>query len=962
MSLSKDVPSSFLIAPDLLHDPRANYLPWKAALFKIAASQLPTVFVSGCLFLVQTQQEYDAFPLHIVSGNVIPAPKLTPPTAPVAGDTTLQREAFARDLASYEALVLVRARLKTAIIASILPADLVALRDPVHGDLLLDIPTILAHVASIHGNVTAEDLLVWKAALLEKLSSPADFLKHVALFTERYQRVHLEEPIAPSALFGIFESTFSHLPAFSPSLGRFYETNPDRKKHTVANLVAHITPSLPYIQKLASPSHAAFVALGFPEPPLVAPAVVPPASLSKTALKKAAKKARQNDQLASQHTALLVYLAGQGVVVPPHLAAGAGALTHSPQASSSITPPRNQSRTSMTPPDAFHFYCFVHGWTKSHGWPTGGPWQGKPCSVLHAVPCPYTSAQVNARDPSTGGNANVYKVRTFPPRLPSRVSPNLTCFPCLPLSSTAHVSRHSSSSIPFPTCDPPRPSLSSQPLSHVPPSAAPPLQWGTRADGTSPSSSFLPSCLSAPSDASPPSPQSILPPLTSASSPPSHMMSHHIPTRWDHHSDGSLSRLSSFPNFSTPLPLPPPFPSSLDSHSLPLTSPLPVLSPLHNDSSFPLWSPVAPPPIPQIVGGAFSAFVDGDNAGDDADDGADDNEAPLVAALLTPAPSNPPPRHPSPHGSRVRRVNGTSPSSPPSSPPPLCPPALPVRGRAKTKAMVKGRSRHRKSPTGPAKHPSGCEQRWGSGGTEGKTGTDPDTTTDMSPSRPGLCRLLAPGPPSAPMIPMGEDAGHPHDPSEGGSPRDADAIPLHEPPPTPSTLLVALSSPHIPDSGASHILLRSSSLPDIAHLFTPSLVPPITLSQAIGAPLVASQGGTLSFPSRAPILTYIIPPCDLAHNLWSVSALIGTDGRALFTPTSVSFFSPPSPLPFLTGTKHATDTLWVLRIPPPSTSRFPSPTSLVASPCMPAQYGTCTPPHNNFTCSQSRHVQRTSIY
>ena len=55
-----------------------------------------------------------------------------PPYPPVAGDTTLQRETFARDLASYEALVLVQARLKTAIIASILPADLVALRDPLH--------------------------------------------------------------------------------------------------------------------------------------------------------------------------------------------------------------------------------------------------------------------------------------------------------------------------------------------------------------------------------------------------------------------------------------------------------------------------------------------------------------------------------------------------------------------------------------------------------------------------------------------------------------------------------------------------------------------------------------------------------------------------------------------------------------------------------------------------------------
>jgi hypothetical protein len=74
--------------------------------------------------------------------------------------------------------------------------------------------------------------------------------------------------------------------------------------------------------------------------------------------------------------------------------------------------------------------------------------------------------------------------------------------------------------------------------------------------------------LSAPSDASPSSPKSTSPSLPSSASPPSHMMSHQIPTRWDHHSDGSLSRLSSFPNFSTPLPLPPPFPSSLDSQSL----------------------------------------------------------------------------------------------------------------------------------------------------------------------------------------------------------------------------------------------------------------------------------------------------------------------------------------------------------------------------------------------------------
>ena len=72
------------------------------------ASQLPTYFVSCCVFLAQTQPEYDAFPLHVVSELVIAPPTLPPTTTPVAGDTTLQRETFARDLASYEALVLVK--------------------------------------------------------------------------------------------------------------------------------------------------------------------------------------------------------------------------------------------------------------------------------------------------------------------------------------------------------------------------------------------------------------------------------------------------------------------------------------------------------------------------------------------------------------------------------------------------------------------------------------------------------------------------------------------------------------------------------------------------------------------------------------------------------------------------------------------------------------------------------------
>ncbi len=53
-----------------------------------------------------------------------------------------------RDLARCEGWVEVRAKLKDAIILkSVLPADLVALRNPMHGDLLLQIRRIF-HISS----------------------------------------------------------------------------------------------------------------------------------------------------------------------------------------------------------------------------------------------------------------------------------------------------------------------------------------------------------------------------------------------------------------------------------------------------------------------------------------------------------------------------------------------------------------------------------------------------------------------------------------------------------------------------------------------------------------------------------------------------------------------------------------------------------------------------------------------
>ena len=161
------------------------------------------------------------------------------------------RDGYTRALAHHEAWVTVRANLLAAVVKSVAPADLTALRDPVHGILLLTLPQILEHVLLVHGLVIAADLAAMKAALLENLASPADFPSHVvARFAERAGKIHLEEPIAPTALFALFKETFSHHPSFLSSMSRFCESFPLRTYHTVPNLVAHITPSLPFMIEL----------------------------------------------------------------------------------------------------------------------------------------------------------------------------------------------------------------------------------------------------------------------------------------------------------------------------------------------------------------------------------------------------------------------------------------------------------------------------------------------------------------------------------------------------------------------------------------------------------------------------------------------------------------------------------------------------------------------------------------
>jgi hypothetical protein len=80
-------------------------------------------------------------------------------------------DSYNLEVAKYESFLDINAKLLQANIVSVLPEDMMALRDPIFGDLLLTILVVLAHVKTTHGNVTAADLAVMKAALADKLQA-----------------------------------------------------------------------------------------------------------------------------------------------------------------------------------------------------------------------------------------------------------------------------------------------------------------------------------------------------------------------------------------------------------------------------------------------------------------------------------------------------------------------------------------------------------------------------------------------------------------------------------------------------------------------------------------------------------------------------------------------------------------------------------------------------------------------
>ena len=119
----------------------------------------------------------------------------------------------------------------------------------------------------------------------------------------------------------------------------------------------------------------------------------------------------------------------------------------------------------------------------------------------------------------------------------------------------------------------------------------------------------------------------------------------------------------------------------------------------------------------------------------------------------------------------------------------------------------------------------------------------------------------------------------------------------------------------IPDSGASHILLRESDIHILQNVqySKPNEAPFAVLKAANNAELTAIGRGTLSLAGLQPT-AYIFRQGELATNLLGLAPFCDLGCEAIFSKNGFKLFGPNQSTPFLTGSRSPGQSLWKVNI------------------------------------------------
>lgn len=320
----------------LLDDPRQQFrLFYRAALAAYGAA-CTTIYQHGLLGYIVTDNQWELLPGNsapnanpALPNDILPRPTITIPPTPAATASALTIKIWERKLADNVLVTDNLRTLKTNLIASIQPADLVTLHDPFFGLLNVSALTIMTHITELHGTLNQADF----AHLRSQLSLSMGHNESIQDFIGTHQLLHdqfaeAQQPLSELDKCHHFREAVKSLTHIPHAIDSYLVTHPLVGQQLYRELTTHVLQQAPnFTPTAASMGYAATASA--PTNAQTEPSSIPTllqssafAALLTAAIKQAAHDRRNR---------------------------------------------RNRSAAKKTPASDNRPYCFHHGYDSHHG-------------------------------------------------------------------------------------------------------------------------------------------------------------------------------------------------------------------------------------------------------------------------------------------------------------------------------------------------------------------------------------------------------------------------------------------------------------------------------------------------------------------------------------------------------------------------------------------------------------------
>ena len=324
----------------ILENPRQQFRLFYRAVVAAYGAACTTINQHGLLGYVVNDTQWSQLPGNSVPNidpnlpnDILPRPIVTIPATPPAAASALTIKIWERRLADNVLVTDNLRTLKSQLLASVQPADLVTLHDPFFGLLNVTAYTIMAHITELHGTLNRSDFSHLRAQLALNMTpseSLQDFIGTHQLLHDQFAEA--QQPLSELDKCHHFREAVKSLPHIHHAIESYLVAHPLVGQQIYRELTVHVLQQAPNFMPTAA-------SMGY-----TASTTAPADSLS--------GPSSVAELLHSPAFAAIITAAVQKAAAPRH---------KTPQTRSGVT---KKSGTD-TPKD--RLYCYHHGYDTHRG-------------------------------------------------------------------------------------------------------------------------------------------------------------------------------------------------------------------------------------------------------------------------------------------------------------------------------------------------------------------------------------------------------------------------------------------------------------------------------------------------------------------------------------------------------------------------------------------------------------------